>query len=149
MRDGDVLDGLGTEFCRAIRALGEAGEAEFAHELAARAWWVVRDSAPRVAAHINGVMHQLTTIPSTTVAGDDIDTPPVAILDVRDDPPAKRHERIFATFEALDRGTQFELVNDHDPKPLAYQFAAEHPETHTWTAVEAGPEVWRVRIGRP
>ncbi|MEO3785514.1 DUF2249 domain-containing protein [Actinocorallia sp. B10E7] len=70
-------------------------------------------------------------------------------LDVRALAPAQRHEQIFAAFEALAPGTAFVLVNDHDPKPLRYQFAAEHAGRFTWEAVESGPEVWRVRIGRP
>jgi uncharacterized protein (DUF2249 family) len=41
------------------------------------------------------------------------------------------------------------LVNDHDPKPLRYQFEAEHAGEFTWEYLESGPEVWRVRIGRP
>jgi len=41
------------------------------------------------------------------------------------------------------------LVNDHDPKPLYYQLAAEHPDRFSWDYLEAGPEAWRVRIGRP
>ncbi len=71
------------------------------------------------------------------------------ILDVRAEPPARRHAVIFETFEALDAGAGFELVNDHDPKPLYYQLAAERPGEFTWKDIEAGPEVWRVRIGRP
>jgi uncharacterized protein (DUF2249 family) len=55
---------------------------------------------------------------------------------------------IFETFEALDPGAGFELVNDHDPKPLYYQMAAERPGTFTWDYLEEGPVVWRVRIGR-
>ena len=51
------------------------------------------------------------------------------ILDVRTEPPVRRHTVIFEAFEALDPGAAFELVNDHDPKPLYYQFAAERPET--------------------
>ena len=43
----------------------------------------------------------------------------------------------------------FVLVNDHDPKPLYYQFAAEYPDAFTWDYLETGPEVWQVRIGRP
>ena len=39
-------------------------------------------------------------------------------------------------------------MNDHDPKPLYYQFKAEQPEKFTWTYLAQGPEVWRVRIGR-
>ena len=70
-------------------------------------------------------------------------------LDVRHLAPAQRHETIFAEYHALDPGTGYVLVNDHDPKPLRYQFVAEHAGEFTWDAVESGPEVWRVRIGRP
>src|SRR5665811_1270753 len=71
------------------------------------------------------------------------------ILDARAEPPVRRHAVIFEAFEALDAGAGFELVNDHDPKPLYYQFAAERPGAFTWEYIEEGPEVWRVRIGRP
>jgi uncharacterized protein (DUF2249 family)/iron-sulfur cluster repair protein YtfE (RIC family) len=70
-------------------------------------------------------------------------------LDVRDLPPAERHLRIFDTYHALLPGTGFVLVNDHDPKPLRYQFEAQYSGEHTWDYVEAGPRLWRVRIGRP
>lgn len=70
------------------------------------------------------------------------------ILDVRDLAPARRHSLIFETFEAMEPGRAFILVNDHDPKPLYYQFAAEHRGEFTWAYLESGPEVWRVRIGR-
>jgi AhpD family alkylhydroperoxidase len=70
-------------------------------------------------------------------------------LDVRDGPPARRHTAILDAFEALDAGARFELVNDHDPKPLYHQFAAERAGTFTWDYLENGPEVWRDRIGRP
>jgi uncharacterized protein (DUF2249 family) len=40
------------------------------------------------------------------------------------------------------------LVNDHDPKPLYYQFQAELGEPFQWEYLESGPEVWKVRIGR-
>ena len=70
-------------------------------------------------------------------------------LDVREEPPARRHELILTTYDDLDSGTAFVLVNDHDPKPLYYQFAAEHPDAFTWEYLERGPEAWRVRIGRP
>jgi uncharacterized protein (DUF2249 family)/iron-sulfur cluster repair protein YtfE (RIC family) len=69
-------------------------------------------------------------------------------LDVRDLPPARRHEAIFATYQALAPGAGFVLVNDHDPKPLRYQFEAEHRGEFTWDYLESGPEAWRVRIGR-
>lgn len=69
-------------------------------------------------------------------------------LDVRAEIPARRHELIFSTYDALGPGESFELVNDHDPKPLYHQFAAEHAGEVEWTPVEEGPEVWRVRIGK-
>ena len=69
-------------------------------------------------------------------------------LDVRVIPPPEKHPAIFATFEALAPGESFVLVNDHDPKPLRYQFQAEHPGGYSWTYEESGPVVWRVRIGR-
>lgn len=70
-------------------------------------------------------------------------------LDLRPHAPGRRHELIFETYHDLDAGHDFVLVNDHDPKPLYYQFAAEYPEQFTWDYLEEGPEVWRVRIGRP
>ena len=69
-------------------------------------------------------------------------------VDVRQEPPVRRHTLIFEAYEALDPGSAFELVNDHDPKPLYYQFAAEKAGEFSWDYLEQGPEVWRVRIGR-
>ena len=70
------------------------------------------------------------------------------LLDVRQEIPARRHELIFETYHALDPGDCFVLVNDHDPKPLYYQFAAEYPNQFEWGYLEQGPQVWRVPIGR-
>ncbi len=71
-----------------------------------------------------------------------------ARLDVREIPPVRRHTLIFETFEALKSGDAFILVNDHDPKPLYYQFQAERTGQFTWQYLEQGPEVWQVQIGR-
>ncbi len=70
-------------------------------------------------------------------------------LDVRREEPARRHQLIFDTYGALGAGESFELVNDHDPKPLYYQFEAEHAGEFEWLPLEQGPEVWRIRISRP
>lgn len=74
------------------------------------------------------------------------DTP---ILDVRNLIPMERHRTIFDTYSKLDPGAAFVLVNDHDPKPLYYQFEAEHAGAFTWDYLEQGPTTWRVQIGRP
>jgi len=70
------------------------------------------------------------------------------IIDVRHIPPPQRHPLIFQTFEGLQAGQAFLLVNDHDPKPLYYTFKAERDGQFDWEYLERGPEVWRVRIGR-
>ena len=70
-------------------------------------------------------------------------------IDVRTIVPRERHPLIFTTFGNLAPGESFLLVNDHDPKPLWYQFKAEMGEGFGWEYLEQGPEVWKVRIGRP
>jgi uncharacterized protein (DUF2249 family) len=70
------------------------------------------------------------------------------IIDVRQTPPPQRHPLIFQTFEALQSGQSFILVNDHDPKPLYYQFRFEREGEFTWEYLEQGPETWRVSIGK-
>ncbi len=70
------------------------------------------------------------------------------VLDIRSIAPAHRHPLIFAQFEALQPGESFVLVNDHNPKPLYYQFQAELTGQFTWDYLEEGPVAWRVRIGR-
>lgn len=70
-------------------------------------------------------------------------------LDIRPIAPRDRHPLVFSRWEALSPGEGFVLVNDHDPVPLFYQFQATKPGEFTWDHLEAGPEVWRVRIGRP
>lgn len=46
-------------------------------------------------------------------------------LDLRDIPAPKRHPKVHDAFEDLDSGEALTLVNDHDPKPLFYEFQAE------------------------
>ena len=71
-----------------------------------------------------------------------------SIVDVRELPPAQRHQKIFQLVNERAVGGSFILVNDHDPKPLYYQLEAEHPKQFSWTYVESGPAVWRVEIGK-
>ena len=69
-------------------------------------------------------------------------------LDVRVIPPREKHPTIFLTFDALESGEHFVLINDHDPFPLRYQFQAERAGQFDWEYLEQGPTVWRVRISR-
>ena len=74
--------------------------------------------------------------------------PEIRTLDVRSLAPAERHRKIFETYDKLAVGDKFVLVNDHDPRPLYYQFDAEHKGEFSWRYLEQGPQVWRVEIGR-
>ena len=46
-------------------------------------------------------------------------------LDIRELPPSDRHPKIHDAFADLDSGETLEIVNDHEPKPLFYEFQAE------------------------
>jgi uncharacterized protein (DUF2249 family) len=74
-------------------------------------------------------------------------TPP-ARLDATTIPPRIRHPTIFEAFDKLPAGGSFILVNDHDPKPLFYQFQAERTGQFTWEYQKEGPDVWEVLIGK-
>ncbi|WP_136688061.1 DUF2249 domain-containing protein [Halorhabdus amylolytica] len=50
---------------------------------------------------------------------------PATTLDLRDVPPPERHPKIHDAFEDLESGEALEIVNDHEPKPLFYEFQAE------------------------
>ncbi len=69
-------------------------------------------------------------------------------LDIRPVAPREKHPVIFKTFDALAAGESFELVNDHDPKPLYYQLEAERKNQFEWNYIEEGPRVWRVNISK-
>jgi uncharacterized protein (DUF2249 family) len=71
-----------------------------------------------------------------------------ATLDVRFIPPRERHPLIFQNFDLLQPGEGFLLVNDHDPKPLYYQFVHERENQFSWEYLQQGPEIWQVRIGK-
>lgn len=69
-------------------------------------------------------------------------------LDVRPIVPREKHPTIFSTFDSLSRGETFQLINDHDPMPLYYQFQAERNNQFEWNYIEKGPLVWRVNISK-
>ena len=69
-----------------------------------------------------------------------------ATIDVRQFVPAVKHLTIFAVWNALSGGCRMRLINDHDPKPLYYQLAAEYPDQFAWSYGESGPDIWEVEI---
>jgi uncharacterized protein (DUF2249 family) len=78
-------------------------------------------------------------IPETLVGPDHV-------MDVRPIPCSVKHSLIIRTWMALPVGDHFILLNDHDPVPLYYQFAAQWPGAFTWEHLVKGPEEFRVKI---
>ena len=71
---------------------------------------------------------------------------PDKVMDVRPIPCSIKHGLIIRTWEQLPVGDHFILLNDHDPVPLYYQFAAQWPGAFTWEHLVKEPDEVRVKI---
>ena len=71
---------------------------------------------------------------------------PDRVMDVRPIPCSIKHGLIIRTWIDLAVGDHFILLNDHDPVPLFYQFAAQWPGAFTWEHLVKGPTEYRVKI---
>ncbi len=67
-------------------------------------------------------------------------------LDLRNLPAPQRHPLIFNTYHQMPAGSTMKLINDHDPKPLYYQFHYEHKDEFEWNYIQQGPVDWEVDI---
>ncbi|WP_459193224.1 DUF2249 domain-containing protein [Halosimplex sp. J119] len=117
-------------------------------------WEVVEDEPGRCRVRItkgDEASGETATTDSDDAAETDADDGSIEVteeLDVRDLPPAQRHEQIFAAYDDLEAGTGFVLVNDHDPKPLYHQFEAEEGPAFRWEYRQKEPGEFRVLIGK-
>ncbi|MBW7866727.1 MAG: DUF542 domain-containing protein [Brumimicrobium sp.] len=68
------------------------------------------------------------------------------ILDATKLSPMIKHQTILQTFEDLAEGDYFILQNDHDPKPLYYQFSSVFGDTFTWDYLQQGPSIFQIKI---
>ena len=57
-----------------------------------------------------------------------------------------RKAHVLATFDALAKGESLVVVNDHMPNGLRRHFEEHRPGAFGWTALEDGPEVFRVEV---
>ena len=62
-------------------------------------------------------------------------------LDLKSVPVMERHPKIFDAWEELEAGSTLQIINDHDPKPLHYQFEGEYQGSYEWKYAEQGPTV--------
>ena len=84
--------------------------------------------------------HMNTTIEPENLIGPD------KVMDVRPIPCSIKHSLIIRTWAELPVNDHFILLNDHDPVPLYYQFAAQWPGAFTWEHLVKGPDEFRVKI---
>ena len=75
--------------------------------------------------------------------------PSCATLDLRSVAPQDRHSLVFTTFKGLPPGAALQVVNDHNPLPLRGQFDSGLFGAFRWTALESGPQQWRIEILKP
>lgn len=69
-------------------------------------------------------------------------------LDVRPLIPIKRHEKLLKLFKELPVGDSFVFINDHDPKPLYYEFRSIYGDVVGWEYLQRDPAEWKVRVTR-
>ena len=67
-------------------------------------------------------------------------------IDTRTMNAGNRRSMAFAAFDQLSVDSCMELLIDQEPVTLAAQFELEKPNLFSWTALESGPEVWRVAV---
>lgn len=69
-------------------------------------------------------------------------------LDIRPLQPPRKSTTVLATFDRLEAGESFILVDDQDPLELRSYLEAERPGQGQWDYLQEGPYVWHVRITR-
>lgn len=69
-------------------------------------------------------------------------------LDIRPLAPVRKTATVLATFDRLDVGESFILVNNRDPADLCTCLDAERPNQSRWHYLSSGPPVWYVQIER-
>jgi len=138
LQAGDALDVVAPHEPKPLRR-------EFAERYGDAFDWEVRErEAGRVRVRIT---KQPDEADGADASSED-DVTAVEELDVRDRPPAQRHEAIFEAYDDLDDGEGFVLVNDHDPKPLYHQFEAEAGPEFRWEYRAKEPGEFRVLVGK-
>ena len=72
----------------------------------------------------------------------------IQTMDLRPMPPFQRHKKIFQIWDTLKKSQTLRIINDHDPKPLWYQFEVEYKDKYKWEYEQKGPKDWIVKIER-
>lgn len=62
--------------------------------------------------------------------------------------PIQRHEWLNKTFKELKAGDSFVFINDHDPKPVYYEFRSIYGDVVAWEYLNKGGREWKVKVTR-
>ncbi len=62
--------------------------------------------------------------------------------------PVDRFEKVLEVWNNLRSGETLKIINDHDPKPLRYQFATKYEGEFQWEYEQEGLIDWIVKIKR-
>ncbi len=133
MEEGDTMEIVAEQDPRHVHAV-------FEEKLAGQYDWTRKQSEPG-----EYVVHVTKRVRSKSPASA---IPIVREFDVRPHAPAERHEMVLRAFDELKAGDAFVFSNDHDPKPLYYQLEAESRQPFTWDYLQAGPDVWQVKVAK-
>lgn len=68
--------------------------------------------------------------------------------DVRVLIPIERHKKLLKDFKELPVGESFIFINDHDPKPLYYEFRSVYGDVVGWEYLNRGGREWKVKVTR-
>lgn len=69
-------------------------------------------------------------------------------LDVRVLIPIERHKLLVKMFGELPVDESFTFINDHDPKPLYYEFRSIYGDVVGWEYLNRGGREWKVKVTR-
>lgn len=69
-------------------------------------------------------------------------------LDVRTLIPIDRHTKLLQIFKDLPVNESFTFINDHDPKPLYYEFRSVYGDVVDWQYLHRGGREWKVKVTR-
>lgn len=69
-------------------------------------------------------------------------------LDVRTLIPIERHKKLLQLFKELPVEESFIFINDHDPKPLYYEFRSVYGDVVGWEYLHRGGREWKVKVTR-
>ncbi|MGH2645226.1 MAG: DUF2249 domain-containing protein [Chitinophagaceae bacterium] len=69
-------------------------------------------------------------------------------IDVRTLIPIERHKMLLKLFKDLPAQNSFVFINDHDPKPLYYEFRSVYGDVVGWEYLNRGGREWKVKVTR-